>query len=245
MTQIAKIEDTAANLVAPITPMEMLDRAVQSGASIETLERLMALQERWEANGARKAFDAAIAAAKAEIPTIRKSRKVDFTTAKGRTNYDYEDLAGIMETIQPILSKHGLSIRYQTRAEVNEPVSVTCIVSHRDGHSENNTLTAGRDDSGNKNSIQSIGSTVTYLQRYTLKAALGLAAAKDDDGERSEDEGPVNADQVEIIRGLIDETGTDIERFCKAMKIDAIPELPSVSFKRAVALLEAKKKAGR
>lgn len=243
MTQVATINDQTPALQAPVTPMEMLDRAVQSGASIETLERLMALQERWEANGARKAFDAAIAMAKAEIPTIRKNRNVDFTSPKGRTNYDYEDLAGIMEAVQPILSKHGLSVRYQTRAVINEPISVTCIISHRDGHSEENTLTAGRDESGNKNSIQSIGSTVTYLQRYTLKAALGLAAAKDDDGGKANDQGPINADQAEIIRGLIDETGTDIQRFCNAMGIDAVPSLPAVAFKRAVNLLEAKKKA--
>ena len=54
---------------------------------------------------------------------------------------------------------------------------MTCVLSHRDGHFEETTLTAGRDDSGKKNAIQQVGSTITYLQRYTLKAALGLAAA--------------------------------------------------------------------
>lgn len=61
-------------------------------------------------------------------------------------------------------------------------VTVTCIISHRDGHFEENTLSAGRDESGNKNSIQAVGSTLTYLQRMTLKASLGLAASDDDDG---------------------------------------------------------------
>jgi hypothetical protein len=51
------------------------------------------------------------------------------------------------------------------------------------GHSERTTLSATADTSGSKNSIQAIGSTVTYLQRYTLLAAVGLAAGGDDDGQ--------------------------------------------------------------
>ena len=73
-------------LATALTPMTMIDRALVSGAPPETLERLLALQERWEANQGRKAFDEAMAAAKAEIPTIRKNRTVDFTSSKGRTH---------------------------------------------------------------------------------------------------------------------------------------------------------------
>jgi hypothetical protein len=192
------------------TPMEMLDRAVSQNASVETLSKLMDLQERWEKNQARKAFSAAISSAKAEMPQIIKRKKVDFTTAKGRTNYQYEDLASIMDQIGPVLSRHGLSVRYRTTADPNNPISVTCIISHAAGHEEENTLMAGRDDSGNKNSIQAIGSTVTYLQRYTLKAALGLAAAADDDGKHADDTtGVITEAEREIILTMIDETGSD------------------------------------
>lgn len=164
------------------TPMSMLSIAVQRGMDPATIKDLLALQKEWEANEARKAFNEALAAARAEIPVIRKNKEVDFTSTKGRTNYRYEDLAEIARTIDPILAKHGLSYRFRTSSTPNEPVMVTCIVAHRSGHSEENTLAAGRDDSGNKNSIQAVGSTLTYLQRMTLKAALGLAASTDDDG---------------------------------------------------------------
>jgi hypothetical protein len=226
---------------APMTPMEMLDRAVAQGASVDTLSRLMDLQERWETNNARKAFAEAMAAAKSEMPKITKNKKVDFTTSKGRTNYQYEDLASIMELVGPVLARHGLSVRYRTSAEPNLPITVTCIIEHAQGHHEENTLMAGRDDSGNKNSIQQIGSTVTYLQRYTLKAALGLAAAADDDGKRADDNGAISDGERQVILGLIEETGTDIQKFCEFMEINSISDLPKVAFKRAVAKLEAKK----
>lgn len=233
-----------------LTPMEMLSRAVENGQSIDVLDKLMGLQERYEANLGRKAFDEAMAAASAEIPVIVKTREVDFTNKAGqRTNYRYEDLATIAMTVNPILSKHGLSYRFRTTSLPNEPIVVTCIVSHRMGYSEENTLSAPRDESGNKNGIQAIGSTLTYLQRMTLKAALGLAAAADDDGKSSEaqtENDPISDEQLATIQKKIDETGSDTERLCKYFKIDALPDIRRSEYANVIAAIDAaakKKKA--
>lgn len=168
---------TGLSQVSPV-----LQQAIQSGASVEVLERLLALQERWDANEARKAFEAAMAAARLDLPTIVKSSTVDFTTPRGRTNYRYEDLATITEAVTPVLAQHGLTFRWQTESH-DGSVKVACVVSHAGGHAERTTLSCGLDHSGNKNDIQAIGSAVTYLQRYTLKAALGIAAGVDDDAQ--------------------------------------------------------------
>lgn len=162
------------------TPLDLIQRAVQSNAQVDVMEKLLGLQERWERNEARKAFDNAISKAKSEIPVIRKGNVVDFTSSRGRTSYSYEDLATIAATIDPILSKYGLSYRFRTNSD-SKSVTITCVLSHSAGHCEENSLYAPHDASGNKNAIQAVGSAVTYLQRYTLKAALGLAAAADDD----------------------------------------------------------------
>lgn len=185
-TSLVPAQDAGA-----LTPMAVLQRAVTSNASVEVIERLMGLQERWEKNQARKAFDEAMAKAKVEIPVITKNKKVDFESRRTdtRTNYSYEDFGEIVRVITPILGKHGLSVRHRTVNQA-DTVTVTCITSHEFGHSEENTLTAKIDLSGNKNPIQAIGSVVTYLQRYTTKAALGLAAAEDDDGRGANGSSP-------------------------------------------------------
>lgn len=228
-----------------VTTLDMLNTAVASGASMEVMERLMALHERWESSQARKAFDNAMADAKAEIPPILKNREVDFTSSKGRTHYRHEDLGEIARTVDPILAKHGLSYRFRTTSEANQPVSVTCIVAHRDGHSEANTLSAGRDESGNKNTIQAVGSTITYLQRYTLKAALGLAASNDDDGRAaggaSEPSQAISTEQRDELLRLIEDTATDVALFCRYYKIEAVPDLPAAKFETAKSQLVAKK----
>jgi hypothetical protein len=231
---------------APSNPMDMLARAIERGVAPETLDKLITLQERWEANQARKAFDEAMAATKAEMPVINKNRTVDFTSSKGRTHYRFEDMAEIVRVVAPILGRHGLSHRFRTQSPVGEPITVTCIISHRDGHFEENTLVGPRDDSGNKNPIQSIGSTITFLQRYTLKAALGLAASDDDDGRAAggtqEETGPITEDQVKAIRKLISETETDEASFLKWLDVASVEEIPAAQMQRVLNSFDAKKR---
>ncbi|ULB09960.1 ERF family protein [Cereibacter azotoformans] len=202
------------------------------------------LQERHAANMARAAFDNAIAAAKAEIPPIRKNRKVDFNSAKGRTTYEFEDLAEIVRTVDPILSRHGLSYRFRTHVS-GQNVEVICILSHRDGHSEETSLPAQADNSGSKNAIQAVGSTLTYLQRYLLKAALGLAVSSDDDARAAAAHNPVQeltARQAAELRSLIQETATDEAKFLAHAGAQSVEEIDPRAFPRLQQMLLAKRR---
>jgi len=221
--------------------MMMLEQAVARGADMAVLEKLMDLQERWEAHQAKKAYDAAIAAAKGQLPEIPKTKRVRYVSKTGVVvEYSHEELPVIAKLIDPVLSSHGLSYRFRTTSLVNEPVRVTCVVSHRDGYSEENTLEAGRDTSGSKNDIQAIGSTVTYLQRYTLKAALGLSAADDDDGRAAGKAAAITAEQLEELQKRIAHVGQDIPRFLKHYGVERIDDLPADKFDEAMAVLERK-----
>lgn len=246
MTAVQTInhEGNAVASAAPLTPMDMLQQALASGASMEMMEKLLGLQERWEANQARKAFDEAMAAAKAEIPIIGKNRTVDFTSAKGRTNYRHEDLAEIARVVNPILGRHGLSYRFRTSTEPNGPVTVTCVVSHRLGYSEENTLSGGKDESGNKNSLQAVGSTLTYLQRMTLKASLGLAASDDDDGKASGQSAPepvrITEEQAIELREMLEATNSDIPKFLSLGGYERLDEMLASDFPAAMRMLQQK-----
>jgi len=242
MSDLARVEPTESTDVINVTaatPMEMISHAVQSGATVEMIEKLMALQERWDASQGRKAFDEAISLAKSEIPPIIKNREVDFTSQKGRTNYRHEDLAGIARVVDPILSKYGLSYRYRTSQD-GQSVTVTCVLSHRDGFSEETTLSITPDQSGNKNHIQAVGSAATYLQRYTLKMALGLSATQDDDGQSAGSNDTITADQFQALRAKIEDAGACEDKLCAHFKIQELHELPQAMYGRADAMLAQK-----
>lgn len=229
-----------------MTPMEMVGRALEMGVSADILKQMMDLRDREEARNAKLAFTKAVAAAKAELRPIIKTREVDYKPdGKPRVNYRHEDLAGIEEQVTPVLTKHGLSYRYESDNGVDRPITITCVLEHVDGHSTRTPLSSGADSGAGKNSLQAIASACTYLQRYTLKLALGLSVDHDDDGNKSGElaGSQITEEQCATLIRMIDETGTDIERFCAYFKIEGVPGLHASQYERAVKSLEKKGKA--
>ena len=228
--EIVVASEAPAQLPAsPATPMELLSRALDRGANLEMVEKLMDLQERHEKNQARKAFDAAIAAAKSQIKPVAKNRT-------GHNNKRYADMAAFAKAVDPVLAAHGLSYRFRSD-QANGSIHVTCILSHRDGHAEETTLASGADTSGGKNSIQAIGSALTYLSRYSLTMALGLAASEDDDGAGADAAEPISEEQLQDIRDKLASSGSDIERFCKYMGVEALPDIRKNDYPKALAAI--------
>jgi hypothetical protein len=162
----------------------ILDLAISQGAPLEQLEKWMDLKMKYEAREAKKAYHKAMAAFKANPPEIQKDRTVGFESKKtgGKTSYSHASLHNVSSLIDKAMSPHGLSKTWKTE-QGDGGITVTCTITHELGHSESNQLTAGADNTGNKNSIQAIGSTISYLERYTLLALTGLATKDmDDDG---------------------------------------------------------------
>lgn len=168
----------------PVTVMTLIERGQQNGATIEQMAQLFDLKLRVDADENRKAFFAAMAEFKKNPPLINKNRKVSFGTGDKATSYSHATLDECVDAIGPALSAVGIRHRWEPAQTEPGWLGVTCVLSHELGHSESTTLKAPLDSSGSKNAIQSIGSSNTYLQRYTLLAATGMAAAgTDDDGE--------------------------------------------------------------
>jgi ERF superfamily len=159
-------------------PVNLISQAIEKGAGVDALEKLMALQERWEAKEAAKSFKQAMVDFQAKKPKLVKSDEVTFN---GKLQFKFASLGAVQSVVDPVLSLCGLSYRWE-QVEKDGRIEITCIVSHVNGHTESTSLSAPLDKSGSKNEIQSIGSTVSYLKRYTLEGALGLASDKDRDG---------------------------------------------------------------
>lgn len=188
---------------ANATPMSMLAVAVQRGMDVATISGLMALNKEWEANEARKAYAEALALFKADPPTVIKDKK--------NTQYDsmYTTIGNLVNTINTALSKHGLSARWDIDQE--KSIKVTCILTHRAGHSERVSMSGPADDSGKKNPLQQIKSTVTYLKIATFEAVTGTASADanvDDDGNGSGDEQGLPDEQFQAFAKKIKDATT-------------------------------------
>src|SRR5262252_7464345 len=160
------------------TAEALILRAVEHGVSVEALERLLAMRERLKAESAREAFFEALSAFQGECPVVSKSR----TAGAGSYSYKYAPLDDIVKQVSPLLRRYGLSYRFDTAFEADPAAQVvTCIVHHRDGHSETSEFRTPVDASARMNDMQKSASAQTYAKRYAFCNALGILTGDDDD----------------------------------------------------------------
>lgn len=164
----------------PTSPPALIRLAIEKGADIGQLEKLMDLQERWQKGQAKIAFMDALSKFQAIVPPIKKGRTANMVKdGKPLYSYKFADLASIAASIKSSMQKCGLSYRWEFK-DKGATIECSCLLSHRQGHTEITTMESINDTSGGKNAIQSKGSTQTYLQRYSLIGALGLSTAEED-----------------------------------------------------------------
>lgn len=250
--EIIQRPESAVTIAGPAanSPMGMMLSAIQQGATLEQVEKMMDLQERWEKKEAKKAYDAAFANFKAEAVTIIKGRDVTDGPLKGKS---YAELHDVVDAVTPALSKHGLSSSWKLTKDDKDWMEVTCYLRHVGGHEESVSMGGPPDTGGAKNAIQARASTKTYLERYTLKAITGLSERGDDkDGNGpAKPERTITAVQLNRLDQVVDKCSQAVqERFntdwpdaaqMPASSYDAIMQsLENAAFKHQKALKEQK-----
>jgi hypothetical protein len=222
--------------------LAMIERlATNPQLNIEVFDRLLAARRSEEDRAAERAFNAAMSAAKGELSPVIKSHDVDFTSARTntRTKYKYEQFADVARVVDPVFARYGLSYRFSV-AQTADQVKVSCVVSHADGYSERTHL-EGKVDPGSTgmSQVQALGSALTYLQRYGLRAAIGLAAAVDDDGRGAGGASPmITVDQANELQRLIDETGRSQATLLRLVGVDSVAVMNVDQFTRAREVLQ-------
>jgi len=162
--------------------LSIIERAIMTpNFEVSKLQQLLEVRERWEKNEAAKAYTVAITKFKQNPPTIIKNRAVGFDSKRtgDAVSYSHATLDQVCDAVIKGLSDVGISHKWRTEQPEGK-VRVTCVLRHELGGTDEATLEGPPDMSGTKNAIQGIGSTVTYLERYTLLAVTGLAVAGTD-----------------------------------------------------------------
>lgn len=234
-TELANVQDMGSAMLS------MFERVLlDPNVPVERVEKMMEMQERWEDRQAEKAFSEALAAAKAEMPQVVKNKDNQQTRSR------YADLEALDKAISPVISKHGFSLSFSpAKSEIADHYGITCEIRHEAGHKETHHADIPVDGTGmkgnaNKTATHAFGSTMSYGRRY-LKMMIFDIATGDDDGNAAGNGEPISDNQMQQIMGLIEETGVDIEQFCKYLKVDAIKNLPVSKFDGAIAALESKR----
>ena len=122
----------------------------------------------------------ALAKATMNMQRVVKSKKAD----AGRYAYTYADLASALEACQDALAQAGVCVIQGVRTyDVAEGSRVQ--VTTRLGHVSGQWAECSVDGWPTRDGVQGVGSTITYLRRYSLLAMVGLAP-EDDDGQAAQ-----------------------------------------------------------
>jgi len=224
---------------------QIIERAARDpNVDLDKMERLMAMRERELSRVAQLEFNKAMAAAQAEMkPVVRDADNK-------QTNSTYARYETISEAIQPVVTKHGFSLTFsEGKPEKDNCIRIVCDVMHTAGHTKQYYADVPFDNVGmkgnaNKTNTHAYGSTKSYGRRYLKLDIFDIALKNEDDDGQSAGEPvreTINEEQLAIIRRLIEETDSDVEKFCKLGKIEALPDMLASQFDSAVRMLEQKK----
>lgn len=181
-TELAEVQPMEIATVQPaVTPMQMIQMALSSGASADMIAKFMDLNERHEKNEAIRAYNIAFNAFKSEAVSIVRGTKVTDGPLKGKK---YADKHAIVSAVTAALSRQGLSASWRITKDERDWIEVTCTLRHVAGHSESVSMGGPPDTGPGRNTIQARSSTNSYLEKITLKAICGLAESGDDDDGR-------------------------------------------------------------
>lgn len=146
---------------------------------IAKVEKFVDLYTAMQARNAEAEFYAALSEMQDELPSIEERGGIKDRSGNIQSTYAlWED---VNKAIKPVLKKFGFALSFRTNFE--NGISVTGVLSHKSGHKEMTSIVLPSDNSGSKNAVQAIGSSVSYGKRYTAGSLLNLVShGEDDDG---------------------------------------------------------------
>lgn len=194
----AKKPTTARTAAAlPTGAVDLTLTLLKNGATPELITANLAQHAREAQDKREQAYRAAFLAFQAKGVDIIKT--ASYTNAAGEEIW-YTPLPQLIEALSPALNGAGLAHRFIPGQPAADLITITCRLTHVDGHFEEATLSGPPNESPDMTKSQAITATVTLLQRATLKAVCGVAEKHDDlDGRRTSTDAAAPAQQEEEL----------------------------------------------
>ena len=225
-----RVEDAGNPLLSMLGQL-----ATNPNFNAEAFREVVALIREERAGAAKAEFNAAFAEMQAELKPAPKKGRGHNQKAYAR----YEDIDSVAK---PALARHGLSISHTIHQD-DTKVRIRAVLRHRGGHEESTEIVLPLDNSGSKNAVQAHGSTTQYGRRYTYAALIGMSTEDDDDAQAAGRGETISDEQLESLKGAIEFSGANVDRFKKHFKLTELADLPASRFSEAMEMLKRRASA--
>lgn len=167
-----------------IDPEALIAKGIESGLSIEGMQKLLDMRMQLKQEYAKEEFFKALSKFQKECPMIEKRKSV--LDRAGKELYKYAPIEDIISQVSTPLEANGFSFTFKT-SQVQGTLTVTCEAHHAAGHTEVTEITVPIGSGGIMSGVQQIGSATTYAKRYSFCNQFGiLTGDEDNDGKKPE-----------------------------------------------------------
>ena len=174
--------------------------------------------------GAEQKFNRAFTLLQSEMPAVQAMKPVP--NKDGSVRYRFAPYPDIMRQIQPMLTKHGFSVRFSSTTD-EKRVAMTCTLMHADGHSVSNefSVRVGQGPPGSSEA-QADGSAASYAQRGALCDALNIVVRTDDDARlQGDNQTKVTPEQAFELERRVKELNRNVAAFLQLADAKTFEEI--------------------
>jgi len=214
-------------------------------ANVEELEVKSVPASQTESNELDKLFEA-LAKAQLEMDVARTDNVNPYFKSR------YADLASVVKASRPFLAKNGICVIQRTITKDNGSIFLHTRLCHSSGQ----WIESNLEVKPPKNDIQTMGSYLTYLRRYTYAALTGVVASgEDDDGETamkdprtgnhsdSVEPSKITKAQLQVLAGELSSNPEILESLLKGFNIQKIADLPVKHYSKCIERIRDIKRA--
>ena len=226
--------------------------ALDPAVSYEKLEGMLTLQERILDRQAKAAFTSAMLRLQGKLPTIDRNGQIVIPTKATRDLAPDQQIIGqrtpyatwedINDAILPLMLEEGFVLTFRTGQSAEGKITVTGVLSHEQGRSEETTITLGHDSTGSKNSVQAVGSSIQYGKRYVTGLLLNIRSRfkkdRDDDGAAAGAIAGISDEQITALIALGTKGGRTPQQICDWARVADLKDLTPAQWAEATAALE-------
>lgn len=238
------LEVTVQDQAQPRGFLEMISQASRDpSVSVEKLERLMAMKERYDSIQAEVEFKAAFSRVQEKMPTITKHGRI---MVKGQVRSTYAPYDDIDKEIRPIYTAEGFSLSFDSQFTPNPhsatapgSLTITVKINHRLGHSETRSVALPIDRNEYRTGVQDLKSTVSFGMRVATIMLFNIITVDEDNDGQNKTE-PITTEQKNQILDLIMDRNADEAKFCKYMDVQKVDEITQDRFQMAINALQNK-----
>ena len=182
ITEVTEATEVKTEEIKSYIP-SLIEKAIEKGLSVEHLEKLMILKERFDAIQAKKDFDEAMSIFQSKCPPIKKWKRGSVTST-GVIVSMYAPMETIINETKDLREKCGFSFILESPV-TEKGINATCIIKHISGHSEKSSMELPFIRQTNSMSdAQVVAGTRTFAVRYAFCNAFGIVPeGEDNDGK--------------------------------------------------------------